>query len=78
MRWLFRYIDMMVKNSNLDKLSPNPVMLAPMVGLTHFAVRSSIAEFLPNESKVLWPTEMLSSRRLPSMKVNQTCEVFFL
>lgn len=67
----------MSQHSKLNELSPHPVMLAPMVGLTHYAVRSAIAEFLPNNAKVLWPTEMLSSRRLPSMKIHQTSEVFF-
>lgn len=61
----------------LDDLSPHPVMLAPMVGLTHYAVRASVAEFLPESAHVLWPTEMLSSKRLSSQRMNETTEVFF-
>lgn len=62
----------------LDELSPHPVMLAPMVGLTHYAVRSGIQQFLPTGAKVLWPTEMLNSRRVPSQHVNDTPEVNFM
>jgi tRNA-dihydrouridine synthase len=61
----------------LDALSPHPVMLAPMVGLTHYAVRAALAEFLPEGAKALWPTEMLNSRRIPSQRMNDTPEVCF-
>ena len=53
-------------------------MLAPMVGLTHFAVRKSMQSFLPEGARVLWPTEMLNSRRLPIQKMNDTPEVNFM
>ncbi len=52
-------------------------MLAPMVGLTHYAVRRGVQHFLPAGAKVLWPTEMLNSRRLPSQHPNDTPEVNF-
>jgi tRNA-dihydrouridine synthase B len=63
--------------NDLDRLSPHPVMLAPMVGLTHYAVRKALSEFLPAEAKVIWPTEMLNSRRIPSQHVNQAPEINF-
>ncbi|MBC7398283.1 MAG: tRNA-dihydrouridine synthase family protein [Bdellovibrionales bacterium] len=65
------------KKLTLDELSPHPVMLAPMVGLTHYAVRRGVQHFLPEGAKVLWPTEMLNSRRIPSQHPNDTPEVNF-
>ncbi len=62
---------------SLDQLSPHPVMLAPMVGLTHYAVRASVAEFLPVGAKALWSTEMLNSRRVASQRIHETPETFF-
>jgi len=64
--------------SFLDELSPNPVMLAPMVGLTHYAVRRGMQDFLPESKRVLWPTEMLNSRRIPHQDLNETPEVNFM
>jgi tRNA-dihydrouridine synthase B len=64
--------------SPLDRLSPHPVMLAPMVGLTHYAVRRGVQHFLPEGARVLWPTEMLNSRRVPSQHVNETPEINFM
>lgn len=64
-------------DSPLDSLSPNPVMLAPMVGLTHYAVRDAVASFLPSEQRVLFPTEMLNSRRIPDQKIHESPETFF-
>jgi tRNA-dihydrouridine synthase B len=64
--------------SILDQISPHPVMLAPMVGLTHYAVRRGVQTFLPEGAKVLWPTEMLNSRRIPIQRMNQTPEVNFM
>lgn len=43
-----------------------PLCLAPMVGLTHVALRRLIADYLPKNATTLWPTEMLNSRRIPS------------
>ena len=53
-------------------------MLAPMVGLTHYAVRSGVQSFLKEGMQTLWPTEMLNSRRIPSQHVNESPEVTFL
>lgn len=61
----------------LAELTNSKVMMAPMVGLSHFAVRKAIAEYLPPSKKSLWPTEMLSSRRLPYQNENQTEEIIF-
>jgi len=61
----------------LDILSPHPLLLAPMVGLTHYAVRASVAEFLPKATHALWSTEMLNSRRVASQRIHETPETFF-
>lgn len=53
-------------------------MLAPMVGITHFAVRQALSEFVPPELRCLWPTEMLSSRRLPNQNQGDSSETLFL
>jgi len=37
-----------------------------MVGLSHIALRKVVASYLPQGMKTIWPSEMLSSRRLPS------------
>lgn len=42
-----------------------PLCLAPMVGLSHVALRLTVREYLPHGAKTIWPTEMLNSRRLP-------------
>lgn len=42
-----------------------PLTLAPMVGLSHVALRQVLREYLPQNASTLWPTEMLNSRRLP-------------
>jgi len=52
-------------------------MLAPMVGITHVVVRRALQEQLPPGARVLWPTEMLSSRRLPSQRLRQSPEIHF-
>lgn len=51
-----------------------PVCLAPMVGLTHVALRLVVRNYLPLRAHVPWPTEMLNSRRLPNEKVGFTPE----
>lgn len=43
-----------------------PLMLAPMVGLSHVAFRSVLRAYLPAAARTIWPTEMLNSRRLPN------------
>ena len=57
---------------------PAPLCLAPMVGLTHYAVRSAIQEYLPAGVQTLWPTEMLNSRRVPREEMNDRPETFML
>jgi tRNA-dihydrouridine synthase B len=42
-----------------------PVTLAPMVGLSHAALRRVVKSYMPSSARTLWPTEMLNSRRLP-------------
>jgi tRNA-dihydrouridine synthase B len=61
----------------LDDFCPHPLLLAPMVGLTHYAVRASVAEFLPDPRQGLWSTEMLNSRRVASQRMHENPEVFF-
>lgn len=63
--------------SPLDLVSPHPLLLAPMVGLTHYAVRASVAEFLPDPTQALWSTEMLNSRRVASQRIHETPETYF-
>ncbi len=53
-----------------------PLCLAPMVGLTHIALRLVVRQYLPLGAEVPWPTEMLNSRRLPNEKVGFTPETF--
>lgn len=43
-----------------------PVCMAPMVGLSHVALREVAQEYVPLGAVTLWPSEMLSSRRVPS------------
>ncbi|MGZ3775240.1 MAG: tRNA-dihydrouridine synthase family protein [Pseudobdellovibrionaceae bacterium] len=51
-----------------------PLCLAPMVGLTHVALREVIREYLPQDAFTIWPTEMLNSRRIPSENLQKTPE----
>lgn len=48
-----------------------------MVGLTHYVVRKAISEYLPPGYRSLWPTEMLSSRRIPYQREGQSPELNF-
>ncbi len=48
--------------------------LAPMVGLSHVALRELCLSYMPTGAHSIWPTEMLNSRRLPSEKLGQTPE----
>lgn len=52
-----------------------PVMLAPMVGLSHVALRVAVREYLPPGAVTMWPTEMLNSRRLPAERFDLVPEV---
>lgn len=51
-----------------------PLCLAPMVGLSHVALRMVLREYLPGEAKTLWPTEMLNSRKLPQENLGSVPE----
>lgn len=51
-----------------------PLCLAPMVGLSHLALRRLVRGYLPAGARTLWPTEMLNSRRLPNERVGHTPE----
>ncbi len=51
-----------------------PLCLAPMVGLSHVALRRVILDYMPKNASTHWPTEMLSSRRLPNENLKTTPE----
>lgn len=51
-----------------------PLCLAPMVGLSHVALRLVVREYLPTGASTIWPTEMLNSRRLPNEDLTTTPE----
>lgn len=51
-----------------------PVCLAPMVGLSHVALRQVLRAYLPEGAVTIWPTEMLNSRRLPSEDLRRVPE----
>lgn len=51
-----------------------PLCLAPMVGLTHVALREVIRMYLPQGAFTIWPTEMLNSRRIPGENLEKTPE----
>jgi tRNA-dihydrouridine synthase B len=51
-----------------------PVCLAPMVGLTHVALRLVVRDYLPTGAFTIWPTEMLNSRRIPDEDLSKTPE----
>jgi len=51
-----------------------PLTLAPMVGLSHKALKKSILRYLPPQARMWWPSEMLNSRRLPSEDVASVYE----
>jgi tRNA-dihydrouridine synthase B len=53
-----------------------PVSLAPMVGLSHVGLRLLVRRYLPEGAVTIWPTEMLSSWRLPREQLGSTPETF--
>jgi tRNA-dihydrouridine synthase len=53
-----------------------PFMMAPMVGLSHVAMRLMVRKYLPKGAKTIWPTEMLNSRRLVYQTPGETNETF--
>ena len=55
-----------------------PVLLAPMVGLSHVAFRALVRSYLPAGVSTLLFTEMLSSRRLPSERVGGTPQTYVM
>lgn len=54
-----------MKSLNSSVKTNFPVCLAPMVGLSHMGLRLLVREYMPEGAKTIWPTEMLSSFRLP-------------
>lgn len=62
-------------NSTILNGSVNfPLCLAPMVGISHYPLRKVLRSYMPPETKTLWPTEMLNSRRIPDEKLGETSE----
>lgn len=57
---------------SFTQLNDFPILLAPMVGLSHAALRKTLDKYYPLDSKVLTPTEMLNSRRIPGQVLGQT------
>lgn len=51
-----------------------PLCWAPMVGLSHLALRRVLRSYLPEGAVIPWPTEMLNSRRIPSEDLSKTPE----
>ena len=51
-----------------------PLCLAPMVGLSHVALRRLISDYMPKNASTHWPTEMLNSRRVPGENLKTTPE----
>ncbi len=51
-----------------------PVCMAPMVGLSHVSFRRLVRSYLPAGAVTIWPTEMLSTFKLPQEKVGSTPE----
>ena len=51
-----------------------PLCFAPMVGLSHVALRRVIQDYLPQNASTPWPTEMLNSRRVPGENLKKTPE----
>jgi len=48
--------------------------MAPMVGLTHVALRLAVRKYLPEGVKTIWPSEMLNSRKIPIENLKTTPE----
>lgn len=55
-----------------------PVSLAPMVGMSHVALRSLVRRYLPEGARTFWPTEMLSSWKLRREELGATPETLKL
>lgn len=53
-----------------------PLSLAPMVGLSHVALRMVVRSYLPEDLCTIWPTEMLNSRKLPREDLSRLPEAY--
>ena len=63
-------------DTRLKKLDIDfPFMVAPMVALSHAALRKAVKRYTPKGLNVLCFTEMLSTRRLPSCSYVHTNEI---
>lgn len=51
-----------------------PVCLAPMVGLSHIGLRLLVRDYMPEGAKTIWPSEMLSSFRIPEENIHDLFE----
>lgn len=51
-----------------------PLMLAPMVGLSHVVLRQLIRQYLPASAQTIWPTEMLNSKKIPHENIDLKAE----
>lgn len=51
-----------------------PATMAPMVGLSHVVLREIVHSYMPANARTIWPTEMLSSRRLMTQNLGATPE----
>lgn len=58
----------------LPKTVNFPVTLAPMVGLSHIGLRLLVKEYMPEGAQTFWPTEMLSSFKLPKEDLSEIFE----
>lgn len=68
---------MRAPETRLKRLHVNfPFMVAPMVGLSHVAFRELIRAYTPEDITPLIFTEMLSSRRLPSERLERAENLF--
>ncbi len=62
------------QGKTLAQLADFPFCLAPMVGLSHVVLRDLVQSYMPKGHKTIWPTEMLSSRRLSAQVLGETPE----
>ncbi len=59
----------------LKKTFPTPYFVAPMVGLTHVAMRELVDSYTKNKLPVVRYTEMLSTRRIPNENIKKVHEL---
>lgn len=65
-----------LKRTILNSSVNFPITLAPMVGLSHSSFRRLLMEYIPEGAQLIWPTEMLNSRRIPLEKLGSTAETY--